>query len=402
MRRLEKLFKRKSLPVVVRALAPPSPAGFGALETRLRQPGPLRLLVVRQDNRLGNLVLLVPFLRALRLALPSAEIAFLTGDGYPELEGAFPWVDRWIVQEKRRHRRNPWLFPLWLRDLRKGGWHVAFEMSNHNTHSYYNCVLTAASGAPFRVGFDEPRNAGVLSHPVPVPDPRLPFALAPLAILAAAGLPTLPSAPRLVLQQRPSPPLERFLRESVAGAGYLVLHVGGRGGKSWPLEAWTDLVARLRAGNSAPLVLVGGPDEIERMDDLRRSDVRGNPNVFVAPALGLSDLAHLIGGAAVYVGCDTGVMHLAAALGTSTVALFFRSNPLHYAPLGHHHRTVLLADPYRAADAWDVPLAGVERSRLLVAAEPGEASARGIPEVGTGALSIIEEAILELCGTRHP
>lgn len=358
----------------------------------------MRILVVRQDDRLGNLLLLVPFLRSLRLAQPSAEIALLTGDEYTDLEAAFPWVDRWVVQEKRRHRRAPWLFPGWLRSLRGAGWDLAFEMSNHNTHSYYNCVLTVASGAPFRVGFDEPRNAGVLTHPVPPPDPHLPFALAPLALLEAAGLPVVSAAPTLALPGSRSARLQAFLDESLADAPYVVLHVGGRGGKSWPLEAWTRLVARLH-DLPAVLVLVGGPDEIGRMEDLRRRDLQGASQAVVAPALGLTDLGHLISGAGVYVGCDTGVMHLAAALGTPTVALFFRSNPLHYAPLGATHRTVLLADPYDACRVWDRELAGVERSRLVVVTSSGEASRQGVPEVGPRAEAAIEAAIAELVPT---
>jgi ADP-heptose:LPS heptosyltransferase len=171
------------------------------------------------------------------------------------------------------------------------------------------------------------------------------------------------------------------------------------------------------------IVLVGGPDEIDRMDDLRKrggllpeadnaagaaatdstpESGQGMPRAperqeLVAPLFGLSDLARLLQGAAYYIGCDTGVMHLAAAVGTPTIALFFRSNPLHYAPLGTGHYTVLLADPYGANDGdWEVAVSGVERSRLLVVPTEPEGSGRGIPVTGPLADSAILAAVGEI------
>lgn len=380
----------------------------------------LRLLVVRQDNRLGNLILMIPFLRALRAALPDAEIALLSGEAYADLVSSFPWVDRWIVQEKRQHALRPWLFPRWIQGLRATGWDAAFEMSNHNTHSYYNCVLTVASGAPIRIGFDEPRNANSLTHPIAPPDSRIPFSLAPLEMLRAAGLPAQAEPPVL----RPTAPrsarLEAFLREVVAGAEYAVVHVGGRGGKAWPLEAWTRLVPKLRELGSPRIVLIGGPDEIDRMTELRRrndetttaafrgrgdatewDDQAGKPGEIVAPLFGLSDLAHLLAGAVYYLGCDTGVMHLSAAVGTPTVALFFRSNPLQYAPLGPAHRTVLLADPYDAGGrSWDVPFPGLVRSPLFRVPTDAESSAAGIPVVDATADRSILDAVARVLEDR--
>ena len=409
-RRLQKTLKRRTLPWLVRLLAHPAGTPEAAARVPLlgeRSGDRLRVLVVRQDNRLGNLILMIPFLRALRQALPNAEIGLLSGDAYAGLVGSFPWVDRWIVQAKRQHATQPWRFPGWLRQLRADRWDVAFEMSNHNTHSYFNCILTAASGAPIRIGFDEPRNANTLTHPVPPPDDRIPFALAPLELLRASGLQADSAPPSLTPGTPPSPRLSSFRRDELADAAYALIHVGGRGGKSWPLESWSRLVPRIRALGGPRIVLIGGPDEIDRMRALReRTGVSGPGGAtapddpareVVAPPFDLSDLANLLAGATYYVGCDTGVMHLAAAVATPTVALFFRSNPLHYAPLGAAHRTVLLADPYGANDGrWKATAPGVERSPLVVAAGDPTDSARGVPVVGPSADDPILGAVREV------
>ena len=364
----------------------------------------LRVLVVRQDNRLGNMVLLVPFLRSLRDALPTAHIAMVTGDEYADLVQKWPWADEWIVQPKRLHATQPWRFPGWLRRLRRGGWDIAFEMSNHNTHSYYNCVLTVASGAPCRIGFDEPRNADALTHAVPPPGDRVPFALAPLRLLSETGLPVTPAAPSIDLTTPPSPRFQEWRRGELGEDGYALVHVGGRGEKAWPLESWTRLVPKMRALGGPRIVLIGGPDEIDRMRALEAepvgvgrgdTDAQGRPEL-VAPPFDVGDLSHLLRGASYYLGCDTGVMHLAASLGTPTVALFFRSNPVHYAPLGRVHKTVLLADPYDAASRWEdaVPEMGsVERSRLFVGPLHADRSPLGVPSTEDDADPAILAAI---------
>ena len=116
--------------------------------------------------------------------------------------------------------------------------------------------------------------------------------------------------------------------------------------------------------------------------------------------MGIVDLAHFIGGAVAYVGCDTGVMHLAVAVDTPTVGIFFRSNPLHYAPLGDMHATALLANPYGVdVEGWrggEAP----KRSRLFVASWEAERSAQGKPEAGDTAVRAITDAFTPCSLTR--
>ncbi len=351
-----------------------------------------RVLIVRQDNRLGNLVLLTTFLRSLRQALPEAHLTLLTGEAYGGILQDWPWVDDWIMQPKRRHAREPWQFPGWLRGVRSGNWDLALEMSNHNTHSYYNCVLTVASGAPVRIGFDEPRNQNVLTHSVAAPDPVCPFALAPLRILEAMKLPVAAAAPSVPLPRaadgsdwRPPNGLE------LPPEPFVVLHVGGRGAKSWPLQAWRDLIPELARETGRPLVLIGGPDEVPQMKALR-AEVPSQATV--APPLDTDDLAQFLHRAASYVGCDTGVMHLAAAVGTPTVALFFRSNPYHYGPLGEEHQVVLLSNPYEVEEsAWAGSFFGLRRAGLHVSLARGEAARSGQPETGASARAAVTRAV---------
>jgi heptosyltransferase III len=397
-RRLQRAFKDTTLPLAARLFGPPPGRTTFPRSNRSSTTsdglGPQRILVVRQDNRLGNLLLLTPFLQRLRQAAPRAHIALLSGEVYAPLLRGWPWIDQSIVQEKRRHACFPWLFLPWIANLRRPGWDLAIEASNPDTHSYYNCLLALLSGAPVRVGFNHPRSASVLTQAVSPPPARTHFSLASLSLLRARGW----SAPAATMScPLVAEPSERFVdwrRRSGADQFPLVIHLGGREEKAWPLQAWAQLLPRLLEEWPGQLVLVAGPEEQSRLSRLLRSPA---PRLVRAPRLRLIDLAHLLRDAAGFLGCDSGVMHLAASLGTPTVALFFASNPYAYAPLGPSHRTVLLANPYGVTpQEWEMPVEGMIRSRLFWAESKPEAPFRGEPETGPRAVAVVAGAVLEL------
>ncbi len=367
-----------------------------------------RILVIRPDNRLGNLLLLTPFLTRLREARPRAHIALLAGEEYAPILRDWPWIDEVIVQDKRLHARAPHLFFAWIGMLRRRGWDLAFEMSNHNTHSYYSCLLALASGAPERIGFYEPRNQSTLTRSVAVPEETLHFSLAPLHLLHAIGVDAAAAPLACPLAGEPGPELSAwFHREGLVpraasgvGGHFVLVHLGGRDAKAWPLSGWTRALPRLSAAVDHKIVLMAGPEERERLAPIAR-ELGGR--VLLAPACGVRDLAFLLRAASAFLGCDSGVMHLALSVGTPTIALFFRSNPAQYAPLGAPHQTVLLANPYRVTAAmWSLPQRGMTRSRLWMV-EPPEADSRaGVPETGDAAADAVVAATMVALSAAPP
>jgi len=341
---------------------------------------------------------MTPFLQALREGYPGAHIAMVTGEAYASLLAGWPWVDEWIVQEKRRQANQPWRYVAWVSALRRGEWDLVFDLTNPGTFSYSQLILSFVSGAPVRVGFTEPRKQGTLAVAVPSPAPECPFALAPLALLRALDLP-ITAMPLSCPLSEPESAGAREWRRDRLDRSYAVVHVGGRGAKAWPMTAWCDFLSRAREGFSGRLVLVAGPGERDRMRELSGDTI---PGVVEAPAMSVSDLGHLIEGAEAYVGCDTGVMHLATAVGTPTVALFFDSDPYHYAPLGDENACVLLANPYGVRDdVWSIPVESISRARLLRSESDPTQSQAGIPATDAAALDTVVRAFaLVTAGSR--
>lgn len=121
-------------------------------------------------------------------------------------------------------------------------------------------------------------------------------------------------------------------RPSFAPAGRycVLLHSTARPGKLWVEDRWHDL-GRLLEERGLICVLPWGADE-ERARSLRIGAALRE--ALVPPRLSLTAAAGLIGHAAVVVGLDTGLMHLAAALKAPVVAIFCDSEPLDAHPLG--------------------------------------------------------------------
>jgi ADP-heptose:LPS heptosyltransferase len=164
-------------------------------------------------------------------------------------------------------------------------------------------------------------------------------------------------------QAWPVPPQWRSdARSALAAAGveqcqpYALLHVGSGGrDKCWPLERYLQLASLIEAGSAGAArqaVFVIGPVELDSWPGGQLASLRRSAAVIEAPPLGL--LAGLCAGSTVYVGNDSGPTHLAAAVGSPTVALFGPSSAVHFAPLGARVRVVTqcqgLTGPQVASD----------------------------------------------------
>ena len=114
-------------------------------------------------------------------------------------------------------------------------------------------------------------------------------------------------------------------RASMTRERVLIHPFSGSKRKNWPLERFRQLAARLRH----PVEWIAGPEE-ELPEAVRRDD--------------LASLAQWIGGARLYIGNDSGITHLAAAVGVPTLALFGPTAPEIWAPRGDNV-TVMRSNP---------------------------------------------------------
>jgi hypothetical protein len=160
------------------------------------------------------------------------------------------------------------------------------------------------------------------------------------ADLLGVELPAGPPAPWPVppsLAARAARELEKAAALPSPSARYGIIHPGsGSPAKCWPAERFVELARRL-AGQGLTPVLVLGPVELETWRQDTAVSRSGLP-VLTAPPLGV--LAGVLAGATLYVGNDSGVSHLAAAVGAKTLALFGPTVVDHFRPVGRAVATV--------------------------------------------------------------
>jgi ADP-heptose:LPS heptosyltransferase len=125
-------------------------------------------------------------------------------------------------------------------------------------------------------------------------------------------------------------------------APLIVVHPsGGRSRlKQWPIENYRDLIARLLSRTQCDVLVIGGEDEtwINR-------EIALEPNERVQIVIGeftLRQLGAILEQAALFVGGDTGPMHVAAAAGTRVVAVFGPTSETRFRPLGANARVASL------------------------------------------------------------
>ena len=135
---------------------------------------------------------------------------------------------------------------------------------------------------------------------------RLPFTFFPALPVSSRGIPRIPV---------PAAPVENFA----------AMHpFSGSAKKNWPLENFREVASRLQL----PVKWSAGPEEI--LDGAQRFD-------------DLYELGRWLSTARVYIGNDSGISHLAAAVGTPVVAIFLTTDPEIWAPRGP--RVTVLRNP---------------------------------------------------------
>jgi heptosyltransferase-2 len=210
-------------------------------------------------------------------------------------------------------------------------------------NSFESALAARRWGARVRLGYDTDLRRGLLTHVVALPSPRRHQIDEYSGLLEAAGISSRPRVPewRLGDDGAAEAAVTTLLAEAgCAGAAPLVgLHLGAAFGASklWRPASYADLASRLRERGLEP-VLIGSPADITVADAV--SALAGEP---IASTVGRDRpeiLPRLLARLGCLVSSDTGVAHLAAALGVPTVTLFGPTDPRLTAPRGRSGRSV--------------------------------------------------------------
>ena len=330
--------------------------GIGPVE----QPwSPVRRIAVLRGGGLGDLLFAMPAMEALGAAYPDAELVLLGVPSLvPLLTGRPGPVHRAVPLPPARGVFEPAGAVLdddgRLESFRREVGEVDLGVQLHGGGRWSNPFLHAL-GPKWTVGARTP-DAVELTRWLPYRYYQNEFMRA-LEIAGLAGAPPVGVVPRIPVTDADLAAAEPALRG--LPRPLLAVHPGATDPRRrWPAERYAEVVAGL-VSRGAGVVVLGSPDErdlVERVTSLAEEREPGGA-VRALTRLDLAALCGVLASADVLVGNDSGPRHLAEAVGTSTVGIYWLGNALNAGSFGRHRHRVLLSWTVRC------PVCGIDCTR---------------------------------------
>jgi len=276
----------------------------------------MSVLVVRPSS-LGDIVYALAIVSDIARHRPGMPVDWVAERGFVPLVSLDPRVRSVVPSGLRRWRERPWSPGHWrdarafARTLRRERYDAILDLQEQVKGALISRVAHGVRHGFDRASAREPL-ATILDdvhHAVPK---ELHF-VHRVRLLAAAALGyELDTPPQWLLAPPAAPDVVPNRRYAVA------LTATSRADKQWPEADWLALMARLAQVGLSIVLPWGSADEEARSRRLAAA----SPAAIVPPRLSLPEAAALMARAELCVGVDTGFTHLAAALGTPTVAIF--------------------------------------------------------------------------------
>jgi heptosyltransferase II len=295
-------------------------------------------ILVRATNWVGDAVMSLPALRALRERFPAAEISIL----------AKPWV----IDVYRRETICDSLIPYSAADL-ASKWRVARELRESRfdcaillQNAFEAAAIALAAGAPERIGYARDGRSALLTKAIAVPRPgeipphqRFYY----LELLRRAGIiDQLLSSDLIRLEGAAQARAAGTIRFHELGLGDCVIGVspGAAYGsaKRWLPERFAEAANRVARELGATVAIFGSKDERELCEAVAAAIHAQSRNF--AGETSLAEFIDMAAACRVYLTNDSGAMHIASALGVPTVAVFGATDDIATGPTGPLARVI--------------------------------------------------------------
>jgi len=286
-----------------------------------------KLLVIRLRS-IGDTVLTTPSLVALRRFLPHTSIDVLLEDWVaPVLDGS-QLVDRVISIPRHSNAARARI----ARDLHRTGYDVVYNLHGGTTATF----LARASGARQRVGYAHYQYARLHNHVAPSPQeiwsrPTLHSAEQQLALIGWTGVPVSdrPATQLAVTEKAARSIAARLAAHQIDSEPVALIHPAAAfETKQWPTENFARVIDEVAARGLTPVVIVA-PKEKQVLDSVVQ---QSSARVIGLTDLSLPEVTALAARAQLFVGNDSGIAHMAAAVSTPCVVIFGSSNVAHWRP----------------------------------------------------------------------
>ena len=316
---------------------------------------------------LGDTVHLVPGLWEIKRQYPQAALHVLASPLGGEVLKLAPCVDRIWAMPLGPPSPKWWEHWDLLRALRREHFDVAFNFSGADRTMFVTRFIGARHALAYQGARKHFWQPWLVSDWIPRRTLPTPIYAGRRELLKLAGFDLQPVRFDFAI-----PPDARQWAQSTVPDGAVHFSLSASTPlKEWPLRHWTELAALwLRGGTNRAIVASGSANQREQERLQQFAAAVGDPRVHILPpGISIAKLAAALSPCEVHVGADSGVLHLALALGIKTLAIFREyAGAADWLPQGERH--CHLSRPCPCANLKDPPCASSHEARCLAEISP--------------------------------
>jgi len=298
-------------------------------------------VLVRSTNWIGDVVMTLPALEALRERFPESRITVLAQPWVAPLLGAHPAVDGVLELAKGKGRvRN-------VREVLRAAGRarsLRFDMAVLFQNAFEAALIAWMARVPVRLGYDTDARRPLLTHPLPRKRARTHRHQVEyyLDLIRALGWKGTAREPRLFTTEADRvEALEILAAEGVSSSGMRIGVAPGAAygpAKRWPPERFARVADQAADECHAPVLILGSKGDAEACEAVAGAMKHGAVNL--CGRTGLGQAVALIELCGLFLTNDSGLMHVASALNVPTVAIFGSTDPVATGPRSPRARVV--------------------------------------------------------------
>lgn len=292
-------------------------------------PSKIKKILLIRLRRIGDIILTTPAVSALRNAFPSAFISYIVEEPYRELVEGNPCLDKVYVLKKKQRSKDFWKF---IRQIRKEKVDVVIDFHSGPRAS----LITLFSGAKLKIGYRIKYRNFIYDIKLPRSSERGPIHSVEnhINLVKALGISITPSFPAFIpeAQEKEAEKVNKVIRENkLEGKKIIVLHISaGNEFRDWGADNWIQTINLLAQQPEVRIVLVGAAEDKKAEEEILKKSKAAT--LSLVGRLNLRELREFISHSSLFVGPDSGPMHIAATTSTPIVALFGPTLPANFAP----------------------------------------------------------------------
>ena len=305
-----------------------------------------RNILVIDFGQLGDVVLSLPALRAIRARFPNAKITVALGKPSGEIVRLSGYADDLLEVDRVGLRDGPKLVSIgrifkFVAQVRKQKYDFVIDLHSLSETN----LLGFLSGAPRRLYARRPgRSIDVLANfePRPQREGRTSHAVDRyLDVIKPLGIENPPRTPVLRTAAFADTAVETLLKKEKANTGTLLVGIfpgAGNASRRWPIEHFAEIADHLIRNQQVRIVVFAGPEERAFVPQMRSIFPK---NTIFLDKLTIPQLVSAQARMTLLISNDTGPVHIAAAVGTPVVVIMDRPDSHSFTPIGDQHRLIM-------------------------------------------------------------